>query len=63
MLYQDLVQFTPIETIIQLRDAEKESAAKNLVQTYVISDAMANKLVDMAFPSFNLIDPKITKAS
>ena len=50
MLYRDLVQFTPIETIIQLRDAEKESAAKNLVQTYVISDAMANKLVDMAFP-------------
>ena len=35
MLYRDLIQFTPIETIIQLRDAEKESAAKNLVQTYV----------------------------
>ena len=46
MLYRDLVQFTPIETIIQLRDAEEESAAKNLVQTYVISDTMANKLVE-----------------
>jgi len=43
MLYKDLVQFTPIETIIQLREAEKEATAINLVQTYVISDAMANK--------------------
>ena len=50
MLYRDLVQFTPIESIIQLHDAEKEPAAKNLVQTYVISEAMANKLVDMAYP-------------
>jgi hypothetical protein len=61
MLYRDLVQFTPIETIIQLRDAEKESAAKNLVQTYVISDAMANKLVDMAFPQLQIDRPQDNK--
>jgi len=61
MLYRDLVQFTPIETIIQLRDAEKESAAKNLVQTYVISDAMANKLVDMAFPQLQFDRPQDNK--
>ncbi|MHB8806016.1 MAG: DUF6079 family protein [Anaerolineaceae bacterium] len=61
MLYRDLVQFTPIETIIQLRDAEKESAAKNLVQTYVISDAMANKLVDMAFPQLQFERPQDNK--
>ena len=61
MLYRDLVQFTPIETIIQLRDAEKESAAKNLVQTYVISEAMANKLVDMAFPQLQFERPQDNK--
>ena len=61
MLYKDLVQFTPIETVIQLRDAEKESAAKNLVQTYVISDAMANKLVDMAFPQLQFDRPQDNK--
>jgi len=61
MLYRDLIQFTPIETIIQLRDAEKESAAKNLVQTYVISDAMANKLVDMAFPQLQFDRPQDDK--
>ena len=61
MLYRDLVQFTPIETIIQLRDAEKESAARNLVQTYVISDTMANKLVDMAFPQLQFDRPQDNK--
>ena len=57
MLYRDLVQFTPIETIIQLRESEKESAARNLVQTYVISDSMANKLVDMAIPQLQFERP------
>lgn len=61
MVYRDLVQFTPIETIIQLCDAEKESAAKNLVQTYVISDTMANKLVDMAFPQLQFDRPQDNK--
>jgi hypothetical protein len=61
MLYRDLVQFTPIETIIQLRDAGEETAAKNLVKTYEISDAMANKLVDMAFPQLQLDRPQDNK--
>jgi len=61
MLYRDLIQFTPIETIIQLRDADKESAAKSLVETYVISDAMANKLVDMAFPQLQFDRPQDNK--
>jgi hypothetical protein len=61
MLYRDLVQFTPIESIIQLRDAEKEPAAKSLVQSYVISDAMANKLVDMAFPQLQFERPQDNK--
>ena len=61
MLYRDLVQFTPIDSIIQLRDAEKEPAAKSLVQTYVISEAMANKLVDMAFPQLQFERPQDNK--
>ena len=31
MLYRDLVQFTPIETVIQLHDAEKKEKAKSLL--------------------------------
>ena len=61
MRYRDIVQFTPIETIIQLREADKELTAKNLVETYVISDAMANKLVDMALPQLQLDRPQDNK--
>ncbi len=50
MNYQDLVQFHPIESVIQLRDADKSDAAKTLVSTYVISDPMAQRLNELVFP-------------
>ena len=50
MNYQDLVQFHPIESVIQLRDADKSDAAKTLVSTYVISDPMAQRLNELIFP-------------
>ena len=40
MKYEELVQFEPIETVIQLRDANKLESAKHLVKTYVISEEM-----------------------
>ena len=61
MLYRDLVQFTPIETVIQLHDAEKKEKAKSLIETYVISDTMANKLIDMAFPQLQINQPQDNK--
>ena len=61
MFYKDLIQFTPIESIIQLRDANKEANARNLVQTYVISDQMANKLVDLVIPQLQLERPHDNK--
>jgi hypothetical protein len=50
MNYKDLVQFHPIESVIQLRDADQSAAAKTLVSTYVISDPMAQRLNDLIFP-------------
>jgi len=50
MRYSDLVQFEPIETVIQLRDADKEKTARELVGTYVISDRMADQLINLVFP-------------
>ena len=61
MLYRDLIQFTPIESIIQLRDADQEANARNLVQTYVISEPMANKLVDMVIPQLQFEQPRDNK--
>jgi len=34
MKYGDLIQFDPIESVVQLRDADKSSAAHTLVNTY-----------------------------
>jgi uncharacterized protein DUF6079 len=49
MKYADLIQFDPIETVVQLRDADKIAAARRLVSTYVISDTMADKLANLMF--------------
>jgi len=57
MLYRDLIQFDPIESVIQLREADQETAAKNLVRTFVISDAMASKLVDVVFRQVQITQP------
>ena len=38
MKYGDLIQFEPIESVVQLRDADDAAAARQLVQTYVISE-------------------------
>lgn len=44
MRYGDLIQFEPIESVIQLLDANRPDEAKRLVSTYVISDDMAERI-------------------
>ena len=61
MRYRDLVQFEPIETVIQLRDANQEDAARRLVQTYVISDRMADQLVNVVIPQLQFLSPHDNK--
>ncbi len=56
MNYQDLVEFHPIESVIQLLDADKAAAAKNFVSTYVISEPMAQRLNDLVFPQLQYDD-------
>ena len=61
MKYGDLIQFEPIESVVQLRDADEAVAARQLVRTYVISDEMAEKLVNLVVPQLQfdqLIDNK-----
>jgi len=48
--YGDLIQFEPIETVIQLKSADKLDAAQQLVSTYVISEDMALRLADPEAP-------------
>ena len=61
MKYKDLIQFDPIESVVQLRDADKSTAAHHLVNTYVISEEMAARLIDLVFPQLQFDQPKDNK--
>jgi hypothetical protein len=56
MYYKDLIQFDPIESVIQLLDAGRATEAKKLVSTYVISDDMAERIVQQIFPQLSFDD-------
>lgn len=62
MKYGDLIQFEPIETVIQLRDANEFVKARQLVSTYVISDEMAERLTNIVFPQLQFDSPSDNKA-
>jgi len=57
MKYGDLIQFEPLETVLQLRDANDEQTAANMVKTYVVSDEMAERLTDIVFPQLQFENP------
>ena len=57
MKYDELVQFEPIESVVQLRDADKAEGAHHLVDTYVISEEMAERLTDLVIPQMQFDKP------
>lgn len=61
MKYGDLIQFEPIETIVQLRDAGRATAARQLVSTYVISEEMAEKLTGVFITQLQFDHPADNK--
>lgn len=54
MRYSDLIQFDPIESVVQLRDSEKPDKALDLIRTYVISKDMGQRLVDVLCPQLSI---------
>lgn len=54
MKYGELVQFDPIEDVVQLREADDRLEAERLVRTYVISDGMAEKIASGLIPQLEL---------
>ena len=61
MKYGELIQFEPIESVVQLRDANEAAAARRLVETYVISEEMAEKLVGLVIPQLQFEQPSDNK--
>ncbi len=49
MQYAELIQFESLESVIEIRDADKADRAKQLVSTYVISNEMAFRLINLVF--------------
>lgn len=61
MKYGDLIQFEPLETVLQLRDANDQETAANMVKTYVVSDEMTERLTDLVFPQLQFEKPNDNK--
>lgn len=61
MKYGELIQFEPIESVVQLRDADEVASARRLIQTYVISEEMADKLVSLVVPQLQIDQPMDNK--
>ena len=57
MKYGELIQFDPIESVVQLRDADKTNSAHQLVNTYVVSDEMAERMVRIVIPQLQFDQP------
>ena len=61
MKYRDLIQFDPIETVVQLRHADEATVARRLVATYVVGDEMAERLTGVAIPQLRFDEPADNK--
>jgi len=54
MLYRDLIHFEPLESVIQLREADQKDDARHLVETYVISRRMEDQLINLVIPQLRM---------
>ena len=61
MKYGDLVHFESIESVVQLHDADDGVAARRLVETYVISEEMSERLVELVVPQLQFEQPTDNK--
>jgi predicted ATPase len=59
--YGELVQFEPVESVIQLRWADRLQQARDLVATYVISKEMAERLTTLVIPQLQFEEPADNK--
>ena len=57
MLYRELVRFEPIDSVVQLQEAAEVAGARRLVETYVISERMADQLAGVVVPQLQFLRP------
>jgi len=59
--YRDLISFDPIESVVQLREANTRDKAEALVRSFVISDRMADQLAALVVPQLQFDEPADNK--
>ena len=57
MKYGELVEFTPVQSVKQLRDAASPDQALEDVKTYVISETMRDQLTGLVLPNLRFDNP------
>lgn len=62
LIHVNLELSLPIETVIQLRDADEFASARELVESFVISEDMAEKLIGLVIPQLQFEQPANNKA-
>ncbi len=61
MKYRELIQFEPVESVVQLRDADEMANARQMVRSYVISEQMAERLIEIVIPNLQFDRPADNK--
>lgn len=61
MYYNELIQFDPIETTIQLIESDDKAKAQEFTSTFVISDDMALNITKIAFEQLQFDHPSDNK--
>ncbi|MCF8567890.1 DUF6079 family protein [Alicyclobacillus tolerans] len=54
--YGELFTLNPIETVIELNDADNKSKAKRLVSTFVVTPTLAEQIEEVAIPQLDVDD-------
>lgn len=61
MKYRDLINFEPIESVIELTDANDKDKALELIDNFVISDRMAKTINDVIVTQLQYTSPEDNK--
>lgn len=57
MKYGELIHIDPIDSVVQLRSSSEREPARRLTRSYVVSDAMAERLVALVLPQLQFDQP------
>jgi hypothetical protein len=55
--YKKLINFERIESVVQIKNADKKDEAERLIKTYIISEEMSSKIENIIIPQLQFENP------